>query len=882
LAKDPEQRFPTCRALAETIVSCGRTMQTGGAARDASPSSGSDTVTQCASQTPAGGSKDGAVTEEACAPAAPRRSSRSRVPAKVSIPKADPEPQVVKLPALTLEREQTRLCPTVLLGVGGTAAIVFQRLRQLLYDRFGGIDQLPALRMLLMDVDVRSLVRTTQGDEAIALHPRDILPMPLRKPQDYRSSSAKLLETISRRWLYNIPRSLMTEGLRPLGRLAFVDHVDEFERRLEESLAKARTPEAMSATSEKTGLEFDAQRVRVLIVASIAGGSGSGMLLDLASSARRVCSAAGVETQELTAALTHSTCRSTSARELAVINTFALLHELRHMCRLVSGGVPAPRTELDVPRFDDIYLYHLGDELDDHGLAAAAESVARRIYLEYASPAVAFFDQCRTADRESQPAGATRLKSFGLIQVGNAPDADVPKAAEYLSRRVVERLLGNEADTSAAGKLPDDAEVDRLTGELAAGLELELEALLREAQSVIEKQYNGRPEAIVAQAIGEALPPELARDESALFEVRNRILDNLTRLFEPHGPEANRAMSALAAHFTARAQKHAGAIDGWIVQLLDGSRARTRGSLRGAEWLAKRIRDLQEEIQNLQQRIETQRSQLDAAIEAAVPNNTKNRKAAAPPLDRLLVQFVQLRYFTLAAQGARGLLHALSQPVAATIASVKALRQELMAAADEFEKVVLDDLSESGGWDQTEGVMKALRQRGSELIARIDRHTRDDFFAPQGGMLASAGSLRAALPNTLRTAARRALRALQSRGDAVERLLADTPDAQSPVLKDLLKSATPRLLDCGGAKRLLAVLPYGCNPAPLQEALERGFEEQPTVVMDGAEGALFCYEVERLQIEHVAAVLLDERADLAEVASRLHTRNDIEWKSWDD
>ena len=49
--------------------------------------------------------------------------------------------------------------------------------------------------------------------------------MPLRRSQDYREDSRKILEWLSRRWLFNIPRSLQTEGLRPLGRLALVDHV---------------------------------------------------------------------------------------------------------------------------------------------------------------------------------------------------------------------------------------------------------------------------------------------------------------------------------------------------------------------------------------------------------------------------------------------------------------------------------------------------------------------------------------------------------------------------------------------------------------------------------------------------------------------------------
>ena len=45
--------------------------------------------------------------------------------------------------------------------------------------------------------------------------------------QEYREDSTRLLKWLNRRWLYNVPRSLQTEGIRPLGRLAYVDHCSQ-------------------------------------------------------------------------------------------------------------------------------------------------------------------------------------------------------------------------------------------------------------------------------------------------------------------------------------------------------------------------------------------------------------------------------------------------------------------------------------------------------------------------------------------------------------------------------------------------------------------------------------------------------------------------------
>lgn len=883
LAKSPDNRFPSCRAMVDALCAAALAAAAGGGpaqaatpAHDTKEAASRDSAT-CSSLS-ADEFKPSATINIDGATSKPRRSSRPPVRSKVSVPKPNPEPRVISLPPVQIQREGTRLRPTVLLGVGGTACRTFVRLRQLLFDRFGGMEQLPALRMLLMDVDMRCLMRATQGDEDVALPSRDTLALPLRKPQDYRNRSGKLLKTISRRWLYNIPRSLLTEGLRPLGRLALVDHLADVQERLETVLGEVRRPEARNATAEKTGLEVADDELRVIVVTSSAGGSGSGMLVDLADAVRDVCERDESVSYQLIGMVTHGTSRNPSARDLAIVNTYSFLHEWRHRNR---GSAEA------TPSFDDLYLFHLGDDLDDAGLDGSVDALARRLYLETASPAISFFDQCRAAPppEGESPCPEPVLKSCGLYHVGAASDVELPQAVEYLSRRIVDRWLGNEADTSAAGKLPDDEEVERLTAELAEGLGFDADALIKESLAVVEQQFEGKADSILRGALAELAAPGEAVDEAFLFARRGEIRELLEQRFDPHGADAVRTMSSLAGHFQARAEKHAAAIDAWVVQLLDGARTRTRGALRAAEWLAGHVRGLEEQVLQIQKRLEAQSAQLDAAVQSVEPKKSRKAAKSAPTIDRLFVQFVQLRCYHLALLGARGALRDILQRVGVSIGAVKQLRQELVAAVDEFERVEIAEPTEPEGWStasSSDGALKALRQRSGELIIRVDRHMRDEFFAPQGGMLAASGTLRAALPNALRNVVRRAIRAVQNRGDAVERLVGSSPDDGMTALKlkEALTAATPGLLACGGAKRLLAVLPYGCNAQPLQETLEAEFGETPAVVMDGTEDATFCCEAEQLPVDFVAAQVLDDRRDLAEVASRVHTRSDIEWSPW--
>ena len=78
---------------------------------------------------------------------------------------------------------------------------------------------IPALQTLLIDTDPKALAEVT-GINGPGLALDESLNIPLRRPQHYRERWDQLLSWLSRRWLYNIPKSLRTEGLAPLGRLA--------------------------------------------------------------------------------------------------------------------------------------------------------------------------------------------------------------------------------------------------------------------------------------------------------------------------------------------------------------------------------------------------------------------------------------------------------------------------------------------------------------------------------------------------------------------------------------------------------------------------------------------------------------------------------------
>ena len=202
-----------------------------------------------------------------------------------------------------------------------------------LADRFGSLERLPSIRLLAVDTDAENLSDAMQADDNAALSARETLALPLRKTEEYRRGSTKLLAWMSRRWLYNIPRSLQTEGLRPLGRLALVDHGDVLVAQLSAALDAITAEAAREATAEKIAAPLPDATPRVFLLASISGGTGGGIALDVAYALKKLLADRGHSDQSLSVLLLHSTGRNPSAHDLALANTYATLAELRIISR---------------------------------------------------------------------------------------------------------------------------------------------------------------------------------------------------------------------------------------------------------------------------------------------------------------------------------------------------------------------------------------------------------------------------------------------------------------------------------------------------------------------------------------------------------------------
>ncbi|HEY6141046.1 MAG TPA: tubulin-like doman-containing protein [Thermoanaerobaculia bacterium] len=186
--------------------------------------------------------------------------------------------------------------PTLMIGLGGTGKEVLLRLRRRIVERYGSLSRLPFLRFMHVDTDT-TVAAHEQYDlrgsddplyEEVRFNPIERIDLTID------GGTGKYVEHINnfphiKRWF---PVGGKTAALGNLGagagqvrlasRLGFF-HADNFARissRLEQCKGQLRDAAILQRSSE-LGFNFNADSMTVVIIASLAGGTGSGTFLDM-------------------------------------------------------------------------------------------------------------------------------------------------------------------------------------------------------------------------------------------------------------------------------------------------------------------------------------------------------------------------------------------------------------------------------------------------------------------------------------------------------------------------------------------------------------------------------------------------------------------------
>ena len=143
LAKDPEQRFSSCMDMIDALINSSRRR--------------ADDRVEEASDENEGSARNSNWLKSKSTPMSGQLSHKTAVIDTTGLPeeapreqeymasKDVPEPTVTELPPVDLDGSTHTACPTLILGIGETAAKALKHLRAYFTDRFGDSQQLPSI-----------------------------------------------------------------------------------------------------------------------------------------------------------------------------------------------------------------------------------------------------------------------------------------------------------------------------------------------------------------------------------------------------------------------------------------------------------------------------------------------------------------------------------------------------------------------------------------------------------------------------------------------------------------------------------------------------------------------------------------------------------------
>ena len=905
LAKDPKRRFPDCRAMVGGILKS-----------DALHTH----VKHPAGPRPARKSADTEIVTPSAIQAEPTELVRNIAKESIASIKGfhflrESSKDVKDLPPLEWNRDAARLCPTLFVGIGRTATRTLAKLRRRLIDRLGKANEIPAIRMLCLDTDRRDLLEASRGEGESTLELDETLAMPLRTPEEYRANSKKHLSWLSRRWLYNMPRTLQSEGLRPLGRLAFADHAAEFLDRLQVVLSDMTSKESISTSAKTTGLSETDGEARAFILASVSGGTGSGMALDVAYAVRNVMTELGLPDNHVCGILLHSAKHLGSQHDLAIANTIAFLTELYHYSCV--DGYPGdsscglPPFQDNRPTFSDTYLIHLGEDLREDDFDLAADQLAEYLYLGTVTECLAAFDACReqTSDADA-PADAFHLRTIGLTQIGCSSGKISSTVANLLCRSVVALWLGKEESTTRANDGTPAAtestfDLSNFVSEQAKRLGFTVEGLIKRVHQAMKQEWGAKGDQHLVNVLQEIISQQRGLNAPQMSEVLHRLDAEMGIASDGNGNESK--MSRSDKRLSRIANETASTLSGAIMELVDLPKLRIHGAEAASEMTRTRLLQIEKTVNTMISKLRSELSEVERELLNATPSEggrskhifRKNRgdgRFKEGQLEEQLLQYARLKRHEFLLINTLKLTKMVDTRLSKIGGQLLEMRRELVKLAKCFpnpatreeEECDYDDdelLDEED--DPVDMLSHVLIGHLPALAKQLDQQMHVEYFQEHGGLshiLIENARERRELPVVLQSLARAAVLDTIDKMD-VPRIILDSdagPERIAKMLDERLAQARPKFLECGGAKRLLLAAPKGQSSDRFSRFMAEKFDEKPTVV-EGVTGNLtLCYETEQVPLANVAISLIGNRPERAEYAKRLHTRVDVDWSRLTD
>lgn len=276
------------------------------------------------------------------------------------------------------------LRPTLFIGAGGTGMEVMMRIRRRILGavwnrqhpvRVESIGDFPVARFLHVDLDSGALIdegKSQQSDpwySLVKFSDDEKLVEHFDMAQYHESDDSLARFPLIEKWMPLRPKKLRTLGIDPskgagqiraVSRLYLFDQYAKLKDRIKNALGflKANAGNARKENYQRLGLQIDPSKFRIVVIASIAGGTGAGTLLDLGWLAKAIANQEVTGSQvDLVMLLPAGYAKANKERTEA--NAYATLMELETAMRDMNSEVRW--AEIDSLKgkgtpFDDVYM----------------------------------------------------------------------------------------------------------------------------------------------------------------------------------------------------------------------------------------------------------------------------------------------------------------------------------------------------------------------------------------------------------------------------------------------------------------------------------------------------------------------------------------------
>ena len=799
--------------------------------------------------------------------------------------------------------QETAQTHALVIALGGAGADCLNGIRQRLEPL--GIASPFKLHSVLIDTDAATTQTAMFREATDNISRSHVVHAQLRTAHQYRQSGTERLKSISRRWIYNIPRNQLTGGMRPLGRLALVDHGQQVMKTLE------------AAVEELNQAAENGAKARVYVVGSITGGTASGMYIDIAYLLRHALDSCELENLSILSFLMTNRFQGDPSRPLALHATKSAISEISFFLKPENSypgdpgagwpSVPAARTPLR-----DAYLVVPSDA---NRAPDTVESVVNYIWNDSAACA-SWLDRGR--ENQSEGIAVPVIRSMNAIQIGdpNGRQSDLfaqsivqqlllrwlgnpktsRKRAQDLSQRIIRRCyLDQQSISNLTLQWIGHTDADRRTELLEQLKTLDPSQLGSEnaVRSHVVKWLSGRLDSDQTEVAADQVVTQLQReislrlqDAQADFSV---VLSALAELRD-HSSKLRDSLLDSAESQLQLLEQSSSKGDGSEANILpSGPLSRLRRSAEIGEQLlgvfAVRVAStvvtrIDEQIESLRDRY----SDASAKIAQAIKYNSDHSSKAVNPLDAFQ------EYEQQVTRPAVKELHELAAPThhphlignpqsIDPIAFVRGLTSLAeRPVAKYFTAPGQPGKSSCDSGNSSDGETNATTALHSAAVDSNGMPLDDDWeTGSSSGETTSSESHSSKRPLSRTAALNKELEYARTAVTETQDLGGNSMSTCLP-LETAISAAQPTLLECGGQQRRYLICRDGFEEEELKSQLHDAQDVAFTTIRERDALPMLIHEAQGIELRGIIGWLESLTGDDGKISDRLASRCDIEWK----